>query len=172
MDYRCYERKINDVIMKCPIEAGVEILVYNVLDSVFDPEKVSLVDVSSFWKNRDKNLKTKGGIADIAMLSPHYEYRVGKGPVYGFIEVKAPSVKLAETKQVRGQREDSGYHIFSNGLVWKLFHKDRGEETIVLAYDDGIECMSVKGRTVSINEEQFDYLIGKLREMKFEESFS
>ena len=30
MDCKYYERKINDVIMKCPIEIGVEILIYNV----------------------------------------------------------------------------------------------------------------------------------------------
>ena len=34
MDYKYYEHKINDVIIKCPIEAGVEILVYNVLDDI------------------------------------------------------------------------------------------------------------------------------------------
>ena len=36
MDYKYYERKINDIIMKCPIEAGVEILVYNVLDNIVE----------------------------------------------------------------------------------------------------------------------------------------
>lgn len=32
MDYLFYQKKINDVIIKCPIEAGIEILVYNLLD--------------------------------------------------------------------------------------------------------------------------------------------
>ena len=36
MDYKYYKRKINDVIMKSPIEAGVEILVYNLLDESID----------------------------------------------------------------------------------------------------------------------------------------
>lgn len=41
-----YERKINDVITKCPIEAGVEILADNLLDAVIDPKECSLIDVN------------------------------------------------------------------------------------------------------------------------------
>lgn len=58
MDYKYYERKINDVILKCPIEAGVEILVYNVLDSILDSEKFLLVDINRLWKDRDERLTT------------------------------------------------------------------------------------------------------------------
>lgn len=58
MDYKYYERKINDVILKCPIEAGVGILVYNVLDSILDSEKFSLVDINRLWKDRDERLTT------------------------------------------------------------------------------------------------------------------
>ena len=75
MDYKYYERKINDVIMKCPIEAGVEILVYNVLDSILDAEKVSLVDINRLWKNRDDRLTTKGGVSDIAVLPNDFVYK-------------------------------------------------------------------------------------------------
>ena len=46
MDKNYYERKINDVVHKCPIEAGVEILVYNFLDSSIDARSLSLVDVN------------------------------------------------------------------------------------------------------------------------------
>ena len=46
MNYQYYERKINDVIMKCPIEAGIEILVYNVLDYILDSKDVSIVDIN------------------------------------------------------------------------------------------------------------------------------
>lgn len=49
MDYRYYQRKINDVIEKCPIEAGVEILVYTLLDQLIDSEKYSLVDINRIW---------------------------------------------------------------------------------------------------------------------------
>ena len=68
MDYKYYERKINDVIMKCPIEAGVEILVYNVIDETIDFTKMSLVDINSLWKGKDERLTTEGGISDIAVL--------------------------------------------------------------------------------------------------------
>lgn len=39
-EYEYYERKINDIITKCPIESGVEILVYNLLDSIIDSLKL------------------------------------------------------------------------------------------------------------------------------------
>lgn len=45
MDYLYYQRKINDVIFKCPIEAGIEILVYNLLDESVDIKQYSVVDI-------------------------------------------------------------------------------------------------------------------------------
>ena len=41
MKYDFYEKKINDVIIKCPIEAGVEILVYNFLDEIIEESSYS-----------------------------------------------------------------------------------------------------------------------------------
>ena len=52
MDYKYYEKKINDIILKCPIEAGVEILVYNLLDSILTLEELSLVYIKRLRKNR------------------------------------------------------------------------------------------------------------------------
>ena len=62
MDYKYYERKINDIIMKCPIEAGVEILVYNVLDNIVESKGLSLVDINRLWKDRDPRLTNGAGI--------------------------------------------------------------------------------------------------------------
>lgn len=56
MDKKTYERKINGIIMKCPIEAGVEILVYSLLDEFIDSKKLSLVDINRIWKNKDPRL--------------------------------------------------------------------------------------------------------------------
>ena len=61
MNHEYYERKINDVIMKCPIEAGVEILVYNVLDDIVHSKGLSLVDINRLRKKRDKKRNGKSG---------------------------------------------------------------------------------------------------------------
>lgn len=50
MDYLYYQKKINDVIVKCPIEAGVEILVYNLLDECICMDDYALVDINRIWK--------------------------------------------------------------------------------------------------------------------------
>ena len=106
MDYKYYERKINDVIMKCPIEAGVEILVYNVLDSILDAEKVSLVDINRLWKNRDDRLTTKGGVSDIAVLPNDFVYKkLNTGKAYSRVQRMASALAdgLPEQSAVRSQ---------------------------------------------------------------------
>ena len=101
MDYKYYEHKINDVIIKCPIEAGVEILVYNVLDDIVNSKGFSLVDINRIWKNKDERLTTDAGIPDIAILSNDFEFKTNVGQVMGFIEVKATNKSLLETEQGR-----------------------------------------------------------------------
>jgi len=73
MDYKYYERKINDVIMKCPIESGVEILVYNVLDDIVESKGLSLVDINRLWKNRDTRLTTNNYVYTNGLVWQYYE---------------------------------------------------------------------------------------------------
>lgn len=74
MNYQYYQRKLDDVIVKCSIEARVEIFVYNVLDSILDSEDVSLVDINSIWRRRNSRLVTGGRVSDIAVLPTDFEY--------------------------------------------------------------------------------------------------
>lgn len=111
MDYLYYQKKINDVIVKCPIEAGIEILVYNLLDECICMDDYALVDINRIWKNQDSRLLTGAGISDIAILSNDFVFKqedVGK--VYGFIEVKAAGVSadaVQVKEQVKGQMKKS-----------------------------------------------------------------
>lgn len=82
MDCEYYERKIKDVIIKCSIEAGVEILAYNLLDSVIVSKLLSLVDINRIWKNQDARLTTDGGVPDIAVLSNDFQFGQDIGSVY------------------------------------------------------------------------------------------
>lgn len=122
MDYLSYQRKINDVITKCPIEAGIEILVSVFLDKIIDNEKYTCVAIDRLRKDRDSRLSTEAAVTDLAILSPDFEYRredVGK--VYGFIEVKAPGVSLESISQIEVRMKEKAYFIYTNGIIWKCY---------------------------------------------------
>lgn len=161
-----YEKKLNDVIMKCPIEAGVEILVYNLIDSTIDSSKIALVDINRLWKDRDNRLQTESGIPDIAVLSTDFEYRTDIGKVYGFIEVKATNNSLPITEQVKGQKKEITHYIYTNGLVWMYFKDGKKEWEEVLAYYGDQECRVMnKYKKVSISLGKFDDLVKELSEI-------
>ncbi len=164
MDYKSYERKINDVIMKCPIEVGVEILVYNILDSIVGSKKFSLVDINRIRMNRDKRLTTHLGVPDIAILSNDFEYGTQKGKVYGFVEVKSTNVLLKETKQIIEQKRKKKHCIYTNGLVWRYYKNGEKEWEMVIAYLNGKECKSINDfNPISIDIIRFDKMIENLK---------
>ncbi|SES64805.1 hypothetical protein SAMN02910413_0277 [Pseudobutyrivibrio sp. C4] len=122
MEKEFYQRKINDIITKCPIEAGVEILVYRLLDECIDDTKLSLVDINRIWKNQDERLITDGGVPDIAVLSNDFVFKdTDKGKCYGFVEVKSTEISLRETEKFLGESKNVEHFIYTNGLVWKYY---------------------------------------------------
>lgn len=161
MDYKYYERKINDVIMKCPIEAGVEIITYNLLDSIIDSRELSLVDINRIWKSKDTRLTTDGGVPDIAVMSNDFLF--GKddvGNVYGFIEVKATNNYLNITEQIDGQKNGVNHYLYTNGLVWKYFEKGKEKWEVILAFLDKEECKVVsKSLIINIDSKRFEKLV-------------
>ncbi len=160
MDYKYYERKLNDIIMKCPIEAGVEILVYNVLDNIVEPKGLSLVDINRLWKDRDPRLTTDAGVPDIAILSSDFQYKTDIGQVLGFIEVKATNKSLSETEQIEGQKSGTKHYIYTNGLVWKYYKNNKFEWEIPL--DELKRNLIIKAQTISISENTFKDLLARL----------
>lgn len=117
-----YQRKINDIITKCPIEAGVEILVYRLLDECIDDTQLSLVDINRIQTDMDERFVTDGGIPDIAVLSNDFVYKdTDKGICYGFVEVKSTGISIRETGQFIGESREVNHFIYTNGLVWKYY---------------------------------------------------
>lgn len=162
MDYKYYERKINDVIIKCPIESGVEILVYNVLDDIVESKGLSLVDINRLWKNRDTRLTTDAGVSDIAVLSTDFEYRTDIGQVYGFIEVKAVNRSLYETEQIVLQRLATNHYVYTNGLVWQYYeNKETNPKWKISLAESELEFIN-SAVSVSINENKFSELLERL----------
>ena len=172
MNHEYYERKINDIINKCPIEAGVEILVYNLLDAVIGCEDIVVVDISRLRKNKDERLETNAGICDIAVVSADFKYKESAGSTYGFIEVKASNCSLRETKQTKGQRENISHFIYTNGLVWRYYKKEKEEceWEIVIATLDGRKRRVIKGiNDIRVDSERFTELVYRLKEIKWAE---
>lgn len=155
MDYRYYEEKLNDIITKSPIEIGVEILVYNLLEECIDKEKYSIIDISTIIKSSDKRLVTDGGVPDIAVVSKDFKFKeTDSGIVYGFVEVKAPGISLRETDQISGHLAKARILIYTNGIEWKIY--DTAKTTVINTATEGLPSSVSK---IKVNKEKFDSLI-------------
>ncbi len=164
MEYLYYQRKINDVISKCPIEAGIEILVYNLLDKKIDMNNYSLVDINRIWKNQDIRLTTDTGIPDIAILSTDFYFKKeDTGMVYGFVEVKAAGNSLSQTNQISGHMNNVAHYIFTNGIVWKYYLKQKLNWEINLSVDK----IPHSKKEIEIDKKVFDDLKEIIRSIEW-----
>lgn len=148
------------MIIKCPIEAGVEILVYNLIDECINFEYYAIVDINRIWKNQDSRLSTEAGISDIAVLSPNFIFKKeDAGKVYGFIEVKSAGTSLFDTPQIRGQMEKINHYIYTNGIVWKYYCKkeQKWEKNI------GIAKTPYSISEITVDKNVFEELMEEIR---------
>ena len=164
MDYLYYQKKINDVIVKCPIEAGVEILVYNLLDECICMDDYALVDINRIWKNQDSRLLTGAGISDIAILSNDFVFKQEDvGEVYGFIEVKAAGVSLADTVQVMEQMKKVSHFIYTNGVVWRYYCN----QSLKWEKNLGVSKIKYTISEIAIDENEFEKLKKEIKSIKW-----
>lgn len=167
MDYKYYEQKINDVIVKCPIEAGIEILVYNLLDKNINRDEYSLVDINRIRKGRDNRLSTDAGISDIAILSPNFVFKKEDiGRVYGFVEVKATSSSLENETQILGQMSNVSHCIYTNGILWKYYCN----QNLKWAKNLSIENVPSSILEIKIAEKEFKELEEKIKEIQWKKN--
>lgn len=165
MDYQYYERKINDIIMKCPIEAGVEILVYNLVDEFINYAELSLVDINRIRKNSDERLTTDSGVPDIAILSDDFVFNTNLGKVWGFVEVKASNQELYEGVQSFFHKKETNNYLYTNGLVWRYYNNSKLEWEVYLTTKE-LLFQSVFEK-ISISAEAFESLCNKLKNIKW-----
>ena len=164
MDYLYYQKKINDVIVKCPIEAGIEILVYNLLDESICMDDYALVDINRIWKNQDSRLLTEAGISDIAILSNDFVFKQEDvGEVYGFIEVKAAGVSLADTVQVMEQMKKVSHFIYTNGVVWRYYYN----QSLKWEKNLGVSKTKYTISEIAIDKDEFEQLKKELQSIKW-----
>ena len=164
MDYLYYQKKINDVIVKCPIKAGIEILVYNLLDECICMDDYALVDINRIWKNQDSRLLTEAGISDIAILSNDFVFKKEDvGEVYGFIEVKATGVSLADTVQVMGQMKKVSHFINTNGVVWRYYYN----QALKWEKNLGVSKTKYTISEITIDKNEFEELKNEIQSIKW-----
>ena len=155
MDYLRYQKKINDVIIKAPIESGIEILVYWFLDSNINEEEYTIADINRVRKKCDKRLRTDGGVSDLAVLSPDFVFKEENvGEVYGFIEVKTAGAILKDTDQTKEQMKKVSHFIYTNGLVWKYYFNCTNQWEINLTTNGATHSL----KNIAIDEDQFKKL--------------
>lgn len=121
MDILQYENKINDIISMSPIESGVQILVYMLLDDIVENKGYSLLVIDKLQQKCRFNTIT--GISDLAIVTKDFKYHDSeKGKCLGCVEIKRIDVSMRDVpSQVVGQFCTYGKLIYTNGLVWKFF---------------------------------------------------
>ncbi len=135
MEYEYYQEKINDIILRAPIEAGVEILAYNLIDECihFNRKNIDLrlIDVSRMQRDRAPLLSCKESVPDMVIVTTDFKYSMNKEykgymngsrhkSVKGCVEVKATCEGLSNTEQFRGELKKFGNMIYTNGITWRI----------------------------------------------------
>lgn len=165
MDYIQYQRKLNDIIEKCPIEAGVEILVYSLLDSVIDSKDYALVDINRICRSLEKRLVLNNVVPDIAILSKDFKWgNQTKGKAYGFVEVKAAGISLRNTEQIKKEKTGTRHLLFTNGVRW-IYYLDGEVKKDCFIVCDKRKCTQ---ESVEIDESGFNELIRMLAEIDWQ----
>lgn len=170
MDKEYYERKLKDILVKCPIEAGVEMLVYNLLDSIIDSSKYSLINITTLKKGKDRRLQTNGGIPDMAIVAKEFEYRKSdKEQVFAFVEVKLPQIPVKKrplTKQITGHISQGIKFIYTNGLSWQYYEKGVEERKWEVNLASANDFLKRTSESIII-EERYNELVKNLEEINW-----
>lgn len=167
MDYKKYEEKIEDVLNKAPLENGIEILAYNILDECIDSKKYSVIDINRAWKEKDSRYDTEGGIPDILVVTKDFWYKhETAGKLICVVEVKyGPNKELVEDKeQLIGQMKKTKHYILTNGSKWIHYEKEKKVETFELCKINGKEKLEC-----TVNKTEFEELKDYIKKIKWEE---
>ncbi len=125
MNYKYYQEKIKDIVSKAPIEIGVEILVYMLLDEIVVNKELSLVAIDSMHKKN--RYLSEGGFSDLAIVSKNFSFdNINLGKCVGVVETKYVTEDLSNhMPQIIGQLISFRNVIATNGIVWKFYDIDK-----------------------------------------------
>ena len=142
MDYRKYEELLNRVMKKCPLESGVQTLVFMYLDELFENcTKYEPVITDRLQDSENsRRYHSDGGFSDILVVNKDFDYNVvkDKPDIKLFVELKLPEeIGLEDEKkniyfiesidgvlyrtQFLGQLLTWGEGIITNGKKWEHY---------------------------------------------------
>ena len=120
MNFEYYCKKIDDIKLKAPIESGVEILVYMLLDEIIENHDLSLVVIDSM--QRKNRFWSEGGYSDLAVVTPNFRFVNNAGGCKGVIETKYISENLSNhMPQIIGQLLTFNNVLVTNGIDWRFY---------------------------------------------------
>ncbi len=129
MNIRTFLSKLVEAETKSCIENAYSHIVYEIFDIVLDSEKYSLVDVSSWKRNKDKSLLPKDIIAvpDFVITKKDYNFEDTETDIYGCIEVKFNDSNVDVPERLKDEIDKRGYLsiynnvIYTNGWKWACY---------------------------------------------------
>lgn len=127
MNFEYYCKKIDDIKLKAPIESGVEILVYMLLDEIIENHDLSLVAIDSMQGK--KRFWSEGGYSDLAVVTPDFRFENNAGECKGVIETKYISENLSNhMPQIIGQLLTFKNVLVTNGIDWRFYSIEKRKE--------------------------------------------
>lgn len=131
MDYKKYQRILNNIAIQAPLECGVQTLVFMLLDEIIyekygDELRVLVADL------RDNNsvFGGVGGVLDICIVNKHFKYVDKKGTELnnqkenrcGCVEIKMLNEDLSKyIEQVAGHIIEYGKVLYTDGIIWNYY---------------------------------------------------
>ena len=158
MNYRKYEEMLNRVMKKCPLESGVQTLVFMYLDELFENcigyEPVIIDNLQKSQKSQ--RYRTLGGYTDIMVVNSDFEYNDLKADpdIKLFFEVKALENNLSDHFfQFLGQMLTVGKGCFTNGKIWEYYELDFNNKEMVKVKEDYKEYINAKNELNKAKDE-------------------
>lgn len=175
IDYQYYEKLINNVILLAPIEAGVEILAFMLLESFVSQKDYTLIDINRFSKENAKKFGVKnngdGAVPDFVVVKKEYNYQKKSDDdiCLGYVEIKKPSDKInTKSGQAKAHIAANDHVLFTNGIVWKYINKKDVSQSWEILLDIQ-EKQSIKNKPFSIDEMKFSELLIRLNKIRWGE---
>ncbi|MEE1101303.1 MAG: hypothetical protein U0K86_07460 [Agathobacter sp.] len=131
MNYKKYERILNNIVTMAPLECGIQALVFMLLDEIIYNEHGDAISIL-VADLRDNNciFGGTGGVLDLCIVNKDFKFVKEGGENFiaqkqnrcGCVEVKAIGEDLSKhVVQLAGHIVEYGKVIYTDGLIWEYY---------------------------------------------------
>lgn len=173
MNYRKYEEMLSRVMKKCPLESGVQALVFMYLDELFE-NCIGYEPVIIDRMTKDSVYGTCGGVSDIAIVRNDLDYDnskkdkdTEKSKIRFCVEVKEIKKSIDKDKfriQFLGHLLTFGEGIITNGKKWEQyrFEPSENDKNILKPMIEKYITLNEKKKKTKEEKEQLNSFIEKI----------